>query len=137
MANPDMAALIARRLSTGLPHPGREDTHEEPRLLPLAAFRTAGMPAEMAQHVADTAQCVGEAVVNLIETEGNSVIIARPELDQLRAAEDQPGDALPVMCMGCKSAIMHLRVVNGRAVVNPDLFRSANLVCPHHMEATP
>jgi hypothetical protein len=137
MPNPAVAQLIADRLGPGLPHPGRAATKEKPRLLPLVAFRTAGMPPEMRDMIEDTAVCVGEAIVNLVETDGGCVIMPRAELDELRAAEDMPGDCMPVVCMSCKQTMMILRVVNGRALVQPDLLGRANPTCPHNMEATP
>jgi hypothetical protein len=136
MANQAIAELIATHLGTGLPHPGRPETNEAPRALPLAAFRTAGLPAEMADMVVDTAHCVGEAIVHLVELSG-SVIIERAELDELRAADDQPGEALPVVCTSCKQPILYLRVVNGRALINPLVLGGINHNCPHRMEATP
>lgn len=140
MAAPELAELIAKSLGAGLPHPGKPETRESPRLIPLAGFRTAGMAPEMKRHVENSAQCVGEAIVHLIEAPppvgADHVLIPRAELDQLRAADDQPGQALPVMCRLCKRPILYLQIVNGRAAVQPNLLASANLTCPH-TEAAP
>jgi len=136
MPNSEIAQLIGDHLGPGLPHPGNPARDEPPRLLPLVAFRTTGMPPEMAEHARTTAKVVGEAVVNLIETQGNSVIIKRAELDELRAAEDTPGDLLPVVCMSCKQTMLWLRVVNGRALIAPHLLGDANLNCPHSAEVS-
>lgn len=133
MARPDIADLIKNSLGSGLPHPGKPETREPPRLIPLMAFRTAGMPQEMRQHIENTAQCIGEAIVHLIEAPApigaDSVIINRSELDELRAAEDQPGDSLPVVCRICKHPIAYLRVISGRALVLPDTLRKVEHTC--------
>jgi hypothetical protein len=55
MPNPEVAQMIANGLKTGLPHPGKPENNEEPRLLPLVAFRTAGMPTELREHADNTA----------------------------------------------------------------------------------
>jgi hypothetical protein len=82
---------------------------------------------------------VGEAVVNLIETQAGSVIIRRSELDALRAADadDSVGETLHVMCRNCRNPMLYLRIVNGRANVDPRVLSKVNPTCPHTMEATP
>ena len=141
MAAPAIAQLIAKQLGAGLPHPGKPETNEAPRLIPLAGFRTAGMAPEMRQHVENSAQCVGEAIVHLIEAPApigaDHVVIPRAELNQLRAADDLPGMPLPVVCKLCGQPIVHLQIVNGRARVNPALLDAINTTCPHNTEATP
>lgn len=138
MPNPEVAQMIANGLKTGLPHPGKPELNEDPRLLPLVAFRTAGLPAELREHADNTAVAVGEAIVNLIETQAGSVIIRRTELDGLRAADadETAGQPLPVVCRTCKNPLVYLRVVNGRAMVSAALLGAINTTCPHAMEAT-
>jgi len=137
MTNSPIAELIADHLPKGLPHPGRPETHESPRLLPIAGFRTAGMAPEMVQHVEDTAQCVGEAIVHLIETAGESVIIKRDELDKIRADDTGPGESLPVLCRVCNEPIAFLKVTNGRALVLPDTLSKATHTCSFAKTAAP
>lgn len=139
MPNEALATMIAESLATGLPHPGR--ANEPPRLLPLVAFRTAGMAEDMRRMVTESAKCVGEALVNLIEAPApvgaNSVIIRREDLDELRANDAAPGKSMPVVCSACKKPMLYLRVTNGRAVVHPGLLGQVNTECPHGMVATP
>ncbi len=88
---PTIAALIADHIGE-LIHPG--DGNSGPIVLPVSTFRTAGIPPEMAEQfareagypTADIPKLVGEAIVHLIETQGDSEIISRGELAQLRAA---------------------------------------------------
>jgi hypothetical protein len=131
MPNQRVAELIAQRMPTGLPHPGNRETNQPPILIPLPAFRTTGMPAEMADQISNTTTLIGEAIVNLIETEGDSEIIGRAELDGLRAAEQRPGAPLAVLCSGCRKPLLWLNVVNGQAVVNTHVLGGVNLDCPH------
>jgi hypothetical protein len=131
MACPEIASLIAEHLGTGLPHPGRPETDEAPRLLPLPPFRTAGLDEQRRRHAEDTALCIGEAVVNLIELKGYTIIPTK-ELDELRTTDRGPGAPLPVKCTGCKETIIALNVTNGRAMLDPSLIGQANLICPHN-----
>lgn len=140
MANPAIAQLIANGLKEGLPHPGRPETREGPRKLPLVAFRTAGLPADMREHVDHTALAVGEAIVHLIELHGATELVPRAELAALRTADADPDAGVPltVQCRTCRQPILFLPVVNGRASVNPSVLSRVNLTCPHTtMEATP
>lgn len=137
MSNHDIAELIADNLAM-LPHPGKPETNESARLIPLAAFRTTGLAPEMREHVANTALCVGEAIVHLIERDG-SVIVNAGELADLKRAENLPGDVMPVICTVCRQPIALLRIVNGRALAAPRALANANYSCPHRMaeEAQP
>lgn len=50
-------------------------------------FRTAGMPQEMSELVDETASLLGEAIVALIEEEGDSEIITKDKAVEMRIAE--------------------------------------------------
>jgi hypothetical protein len=79
MSNPEIAALIGKRLATGLPHPGNPDAHMNASIIKLPGFNTAGMqPDQAEQFVGKLGQLFGEAIVNLIETEGNHDLVPRP-----------------------------------------------------------
>lgn len=141
MANPEVAQLIADNLGSGLPHPGKQDTGEKPRRIPLPAFRTAGMDPHMREHAENTAKVIGEAVVHLIESPAphgaDSVIIKRDQLAQLKASDANPTDQLPMLCRTCRNPVLWVPVANGRALVNPRILTQINPTCPHTMEATP
>lgn len=129
MPNDAVASLIAKHLSTGLPHPGNPANGQPAILIPLPMFRTDGMPPSVADQIETTAKLVAEAIVNLIETGTGSELVAKADLEQLRAPpEDQP---MPVLCNVCNKPMLWLKVVNGRAAVTPALLRGVNLQCPH------
>lgn len=95
MPNPTIAELISARLAGGLQHPGYPETEQPSVTIRLPLFKTAGMPPEVYQQVTETVKMLGEAIVYTIETEGESVIIGRDELQALRTElaqlkEDQP-----------------------------------------------
>jgi hypothetical protein len=87
------------------------------------------MVPEMVEHVENSAQCVGEAIVHLIETDGATELIPRAELDRIRAADTGPGDTLPVICRVCNEPVAFLKVTNGRALVLPDTLSKATHEC--------
>ena len=82
--NTAIADLIANKLTNGLPHPGNKEAGEEPVTIRLPLFKMASMPAEMYQQVEHTVKMLGEAIVHVIETEGNSEIVRKDELQALR-----------------------------------------------------
>jgi hypothetical protein len=131
MPNSKLAKLISQRMSTGLPYPGDAYTKQQPMIIALPAFRTAGLPPQLADQVANTVELVGQAIIHLIETEGDSVIIGRGELNALRAADQGPGVPLTVMCRACNKPMLWLTITNGRAVIDPRLLGGVNTVCPH------
>jgi hypothetical protein len=87
------------------------------------------MAPEMVEHIKNSSQCVGEAIVHLIETDGKSVIIERAELDKIRTTETGPGNSLPVICRVCNEPVAFLKVTNGRALVLPDTLSNATHEC--------
>lgn len=81
MGNTEIASLIARRLSAGLPHPGDPANNQSPNIIRLPGFNTTGMSPEQAdEFIGKLALQLGEAIVNLIETDGGSDIVAREPL---------------------------------------------------------
>lgn len=149
MADPAITTLIAERLPTGLPHPGSAD--QKPRTIMLPAMRNTGIPAELTQHFADQAglptndmpKLVAEALINLIETDGNSEIISRTELAELRqAAATLAGHTPTTITIHCHCDTNHTNpllalaagsgnqwTTNGRALINGLTRR--NPECPH------
>jgi len=61
------AQLIAENLGA-LPHPGNAD--QKGRIAALAMFNTKTLPPDLAKAVTATAQMVGEAIVNLLASNG-------------------------------------------------------------------
>lgn len=94
MPNPAIERLIADRLPFGLEHPGDPDNNRPPFTVALPGLRSTGVPTEMSTQFAEEAglpsndapQLIAQAIVNLIETDGNSTIITNAELAELRAA---------------------------------------------------
>jgi len=82
--NTAIADLIANKLTNGLPHPGNIEAGEEPVTIRLPLFKMASMPAEMYQQVEHTVKMLGEAIVHVIETDGDSEIVKKSELQALR-----------------------------------------------------
>jgi len=91
LPNAAIVDLIAAQLPD-LTHPGDGSGAIK---LPMASFRTAGIPPEMAEQFAakagypsaDITRLIAEAIVHLIETQGASEIIGTAELSRLRRAE--------------------------------------------------
>lgn len=72
------AELIAKALPMGLPHPGDPGNHVAAATVRLPGFNTSGMSQEQAQEfVGNFAALVGEAIVNLLETEGGYEIVPK------------------------------------------------------------
>lgn len=96
------ATLIADRLTSGVMHPGDTDQPAK-MLMPLPGFRNTGLPPEQAAAFAneaglpdnDTAKIYAEALVNALETDGGLELVARAELEQLRAQVATPQEASP------------------------------------------
>ena len=88
--NTTIVDLIAAKLPE-LTHPG---DGSGAIALPVAQFRTAGMPPGMAEQFAkdagypsaDITRLVAEAIVHLIETDGHATIVDNTQLADMRAA---------------------------------------------------
>lgn len=99
MANKKIADLISAGLRNGLTHPGREGGEPIPIVLPM--FRTAGQPQEMSDLVNETANLLGEAIVALIEEDGDSEIISKAQGVEMRIAE-QDESATRIVAVHCR-----------------------------------
>ena len=73
-----LSELIATKLSTGLEHPG-DGKDQAPMTIRLPMFRTVGSNPALTKQVDLTVKLISEAIVYLIETEGNCDIVPRGE----------------------------------------------------------
>lgn len=138
MPNKKIADLISNRLRGGLVHPGRDGGPPMPIALPL--FRTAGMPPEMGELVNETANLLGEAIVALIEDEGESEIIGKQAAVEFRIADEAaPRRQVLVHCRCDKKhsdPLLVLTVTNSPSVVidGKQLLKglsARSVECPH------
>lgn len=138
----DLAALIARKLSSGtLTHPGDPANNVAPRVITLPFSMKAGQPKEMQDLMDATATMIGEAVVALIETEGDTELIPHDEADAMRVAGgDTPGEgstvAVHCRCDPRGTPLLVFTMTHpDRAVVDgPSLLRALGkrtVHCPH------
>lgn len=92
MPNQEMVQVIAKGLRDGLPHPGDRENHQTAQLIRIPGMNPVGVPRVVLDQMAkdaglptsDMSTLVAEAVVNLIETDGNSEIVNKSELKGLR-----------------------------------------------------
>lgn len=89
------AQLIAANLAA-LPHPDGT-----PRQLP--GFSSRLLPEPMQEQIGQTAQEIGEAIVNLLETNGWRITTDAP-------APEAPKRTADVVCNHCKTAVLTLNV---------------------------
>lgn len=122
MLNERIATLLAERLPGGLWHPGDPSIDQPPKMIPLPGLASSGIPPEMAEHFAQEAglpsanvpKLVAEAIVNTIETDGQTEMIPRAELEQLRSdaatfeASPPAGQMVTVVCTGCRAPLLEL-----------------------------
>ena len=138
MPNKKIADLISNRLRDGLTHPGHDGGPPTPIALPF--FRTAGMPPEMGDLVTETANMLGEAIVALIEGEGESEIIDRDQAVEFRVADEAaPRRQVLVHCRCDKKrsdplAVLTVTnnphvVIDGKQLIEGLSVRS--IECPH------
>lgn len=136
MGNPQIAELIAKRLNTGLEHPGNPDANQPPMPILLPAFRTAGQAPEMVELAEKTAKLLGEAIVALIEGEGATKLVPKSQLQEWKGTLGS-SDTVTVHCR-CDRAFIHplLKVDNRTHVVvdGPRLLamlHQRTIACPH------
>lgn len=144
MPNKHIAELISKHLAEGIVHPGNPEADQAPMPILLPAFRTAGMPKEHTELVQTTVKILGEAIVHLIETEGESVIVPRDELAQLRTAVDgvdPHARSVAVYCRRCdrprSNPLAHLVVddpilIDGRQLIG--MLAKREVDCPHKVK---
>lgn len=135
MSNARAATLIAERLPTGIPHPGADG--QKPFMVTLPGLRSTGIPPEMAAQFAqaaglphtDTPKLVAEAVVNLLETDGQMTIIDNADLAQLRQDAADAPDGTRIMTLRCTChgrEVFQLVIGKGdRATIDPGLLARA------------
>ncbi|AII28266.1 hypothetical protein SEA_SMOOCH_28 [Mycobacterium phage Smooch] len=144
MANKKIADLIANGLRQGLVHPGKDGGPPTPVVIPM--FRTEGMPNEMAELVGATADLLGEAIVELIETEGDSQIVSNTEVIANRVANDDDA-ARRQVTVHCQCDVRRTNplavltvtrspyvVVDGKQLIDGLAKRTAE--CPHGWKAS-
>jgi len=85
----------------------------------------------MAERVNNTAKLIGEGIVHLIETAGQSEIVSHTELENLRVAVVPDGQPTPVLCVSCRKPLFWVNLTDGPAYVNPQLVTAVNAGCPH------
>jgi hypothetical protein len=145
MPNRQVADLIARRLPE-LVHPG--DAQTPAMVLPLPMFRQQALPPEMAEHFAKEAgfpkanvnMLVAEAIVSLIETEGEIELVTRPELAKLRldaTSGMERNRQVKLTCRLCGNPIINkMNVDTNNPTVDGVRFLTAlqkmNKSCPHN-----
>jgi len=100
VADERIAQLISEKLRDGIIHPGYPDRDVPPKPIMLPFKKTAGMPKEMSDLMAETAKQLAEAIVDLIEGEGNSDIVPKDEVRSMRraAGAGDPVSTVPVYC---------------------------------------
>jgi hypothetical protein len=98
MSNPHIADLIASKLRDGIVHPGDPAKGVKPRTIALPFGMRAGQPQEMLDLMDATTTMLAEAVVHLIETDGDTALVPRDELEVLQAAAPDKGATVAVHC---------------------------------------
>lgn len=144
MTNKRVAELIAKGLRDGLSRPDDPDAAK----IFLPQFRTTGMPKEMAELANQTATLLGEAIANLIETEGEVEMVAKDDVAQLREEaraieNDSAKRIVPVHCRCDKARsrpLAILTVTNSPVVVIDGKQLIGSLAelspeCPHERKA--
>lgn len=122
--NQAAADAISNALAGGLTHPG--DDNNPPYALPLAMFRTTGLPSDEIDRVNAITKQVGEAIVNTLEADYE--IVSKAEIEQLRtyATQNPAAKTVEVRCtcgtwlfnLGIRNGDLTKPAVNGRAVIN-------------------
>jgi hypothetical protein len=98
MSNQHIADLIASKLRDGIVHPGDPAKGVKPRAIALPFGMRAGQPQEMLDLMDATTTMLAEAVVHLIETDGDTALVPRDELEVLHAAAPDKGATVAVHC---------------------------------------
>jgi hypothetical protein len=86
MPSPKIADLIASKLRDGIVHPGDPAKNVQPRTIALPFGMRAGQPQEMLDLMDATTTMLAEAIVHIIETDGDTALVPRDELEVLQAA---------------------------------------------------
>jgi len=109
------AQLIAQHLAA-LPHPDGT-----PRQLP--GFATQLMPEQMAQQINHAATEIGEAIINLLETNGYTVAT------ETQLAQPEPAPQIAnVHCSHCNARVLQFNIVNPNRILTMHHFTTQK--CP-------
>lgn len=133
MPNPDVAKLIADNIHA-LPHPSGQPVR-------LAQFDTTTLPPALREQVTaehqKTTTSLGEAIVHLIETNGNT-IIPTAQLQALQVKANAFDGTRPptaaVTCRRCNKPFMHINITNPDHIAVNDAEAFINALtapCPH------
>jgi hypothetical protein len=138
MPSPKIADLIAAKLRDGVVHPGDPAKDVQPRTIALPFGMRAGQPQEMLDLMDATTTMLAEAIVNIIEVDGDSVIIGHDELAAMQAAVPDKGATIPVYCRcdpkGAPLALLPMThpdrvVMDGAALIHA--LSKREVACPH------
>lgn len=134
MPNQPIADLLARSFGEGFVHPG--DGKTGPVVVPIAGYRTTGMPPQMADIMDISAKLLGEAIVHTIETNGDgNTIITNTELEQLRARADaRPpigARSTTFKCKLCDNKLFSAAIDIANPRLNGPQLANINHACPH------
>lgn len=144
MSNPEIVELIAAKLKSGdLVHPGDPDKDIPPTPIALPFKSVPGMPEEMTQLMDRSAQLLAEAVVSIIETDGDSEIVPRTEAKAMRKAVGEGPVGPQVVPLHCRCggpplAMLSVTdpdriIVDGSALILGLTAREA--ACPHKVKS--
>lgn len=120
--------FIARKLTTGLCHPGDENTPS--RIVPLPGFRNTGMSDEQQQEfIGQAAKIVAEALYHEIDSFGAAISVTKAEVEQLRQDAADAPDGTRIVTLHCGStnspALLQLTVGKTDQVVIPQAALNA------------
>lgn len=97
MPNPELVQVISKGFKEGLPHPGDRENHQTNFIIRIPGMNPQGLPRQVLDYMAkdagmpssDMSMLAAEAVINLIETEGDSEIIKKSQLEEWREYAEQ------------------------------------------------
>lgn len=101
MANVRIAGLIAKKLREGIVHPGDPERDMPPRPIMLPFTHAPGRPQEMNDLLDETVKVLSEAIVHIIEVDGNVEMVDHTEARAMRKALGQGPEgpqAVPLHC---------------------------------------
>lgn len=141
MPNAELARLISEGMRDGMIHPGDPSRDVPARPIAFPVFRSQGQPKEVADLIDATVKQLGEAVVHLIETRGETALVPISEYENLKGLSDEPpGQRTVVVHCHCDAKradpLIVLSVDNRDHVTVPGQQLIANLSqreaeCPH------
>lgn len=139
MSNAKIADLIASKLRDGVVHPGDPAKDVQPRTIALPFGMRAGQPQEMLDLMDATTTLLAEAIVHIIETDGDTALVPNDELAAMQAAVPDKGATIPVFCRcdpkGAPLALLPMThpdrvVMDGGALIHA--LSKREVACPHN-----